>query len=175
MQKEVTPKYKEMKVYPDRELLTWEKWIEIRAEETQHLAQKTNRPPADLAMNLLEKLREDKERKIVLEHAQIEKKPTVRGCLWEQPQRLKQSCYCKPVYEVQRTRSEQGRPRVIQHIGVPKIIQETEKGLSGSPERNPCDSLNHEYTKYREKREKDLKDKIEKIDPHRQVSIYIDK
>ncbi|XP_022130730.2 MYCBP-associated protein [Pieris rapae] len=164
---ESKPKYKQMEVYPDRELLVWEKWIEIRKEETLHLAQKTDRPPADLTMNLLEKIREDKERKIVLEHAQIEKKPTVRGYLWEQPQRLKQGCYCENVYEIQRTKEEKGLPRVIQHIGVPKYIQETEKGIIGVPERKPCGNLDHEYMQYREKRENDLKEQIKKIDPFR--------
>lgn len=156
-----------MEVYPDRELLLWEKWIEIRKEETLHLAQKINRPPADLTMNILEKIREDKERKVVLEHAQIEKKPTVRGFLWEQPQRLKQRCYCEPVYEIQRTKAEKGLPRVIQHIGVPQYLQETEKGIVGVPERKPCLNLDHEYIQYREKREQDLKEQIKKIDPFR--------
>ncbi|XP_072939992.1 uncharacterized protein [Epargyreus clarus] len=154
-------------ILPDRELLLWEKWVQVRKEETTHLAEKTNRAPADLTMNLLEKVREDKERKIVLEHAQIKKKPTVRGFLWEQPERLKQKCYCKPVYEVQRTRAEKGRPRIIEHIGVPEYIQITEKGLSGNASRKPCPQLNREYEDYRTKREDDLKDKIKKIDPHR--------
>ncbi|XP_038223221.1 MYCBP-associated protein-like [Zerene cesonia] len=160
-------KFKEITIYPDRELLVWEKWIQIRKEETQHLAAKTNRPPVDLAMNLLEKVREDKERKEVLEHAQIETKPTVRGRLWEQPLRLKQRCYCEPVYEVQRTRAEMGKPRIIQHIGVPKYIQETEKGISGVSEKKSCSNIDHEYKKYRDEREKTLKEKIDKIDPYR--------
>ncbi|CAH2105828.1 unnamed protein product [Euphydryas editha] len=152
---------------PDGELLVWEKWIKIRKEETEHLAKKTGRVPAELAMNILEKVREDKERKIVLEHSQIEKTVGVRNTLWEQPQRLKQKNYCDPVYEVQRTRAELGNPRIIEHIGVPRHIQEKEKGLTGVSKRKTCTKLDSSYINYREKREKDLECNIKKIDPFR--------
>ncbi|XP_032513235.2 MYCBP-associated protein-like [Danaus plexippus] len=154
-------------IEPDRELLAWEKWIKIRKEETTHLAQRLGRDPAELEMNIFENRRQDKERKITLEHAQIEKKVGIRGSLWEQPQRLKQGCYCEPAYELQRTRAEMGRPRIIQHIGVPMYIQETEKGISGVSKRNPCTKLNAEYVKYRAKREKELEENIKTIDPFR--------
>ncbi|CAG9794960.1 unnamed protein product [Diatraea saccharalis] len=154
-------------IEPDRELLLWEKWIKIRQEETKNLATMTGRPPVDLTMNLLEDIREDKERKTALEHATIERKPSLRGGLWEQPLRLKQPCFCKPVYEVKRTRAEMGAPQPIEHIGVPKYIQEVEKGLSGIPQREPCPLLDAEYMHYRDKREKELGKKIMKIDAFR--------
>lgn len=154
-------------IEPDHELLVWEKWIKIRKEETTKLAKLTMRTPADLAMNLLEKVREDKERKVALEHAQIEKKPSLRGGLWEQPLKLKQGCYCKPVYEVQRTPAEKGTPAVIEHIGVPDLIQETEKGLDGPHERKLCTQLDADYIKYRKQREEELSSKIKAIDPFR--------
>ncbi|XP_050667500.1 MYCBP-associated protein-like [Leptidea sinapis] len=152
---------------PDKELLEWEKWIQIRKEETEHLSRKLKRPPVDLTMNIVEKVREDKERKTVLEHAQIETKPKVRGFLWEQPQRLKQSCDCQPIYEVQRTRAEMGRPRIIEHISVPKYVQETDKCITGVPERKPCTQLDSEYIKYRDKRENELKEKVDKLNPYK--------
>ncbi|XP_031767615.2 MYCBP-associated protein-like [Galleria mellonella] len=152
---------------PDHELLVWEKWIRIRKEETKRLGERTNRPPVDLTMNLLEKVREDKERKVVLEHAQVEKKPTVRNNLWEQPVRLKQKCYCNPVYEVHRTQVELGHPSVIEHVGVPDYIQFNEKGLTGVSKRKTCNQLDEDYVNYRMKREKELVHKIEKIDPFR--------
>ncbi|KAJ0178666.1 hypothetical protein K1T71_005441 [Dendrolimus kikuchii] len=152
---------------PDHELLLWEEWIKIRKEETTKLGKNLQKPPVDLTMNLLEKVREDKERKAALEEAKIEKKPTVRGALWEQPLRLHQKCYCEPVYEVQRTTAEMGKPPVIEHIGVPKYIQVTEKGINGISQRLSCEKLNSEYIKYRENREKKLKNKIEKIYPFR--------
>ncbi|XP_026484271.2 MYCBP-associated protein-like [Vanessa tameamea] len=152
---------------PDPELLVWEKWIKIRKEETEHLARKTGRPPTDLAMNLLTKVREDKEMKIVLENSQIEKKVRIRNTLWEQPQRLKQKCYCEQVYEVQRTRAELGRPRIIEHIGVPRHIQQTEMGIADVSKRKSCPKLDLSYINYREKREKELEPKIKKIDPFR--------
>lgn len=154
-------------IEPDHELLVWEKWIKIRKEETTKLGKLTMRPPADLAMNLLEKVREDKERKVALEHAQIHKKPTLKGGIWEQPIRLKQKCRCQPVYEVQRTAAERGNPGVIEHIGVPDFIQETEKGLEGPHLRNPCSQIDADYVKYRKQREKELNTKIKKIDPFR--------
>ncbi|XP_023944685.2 MYCBP-associated protein-like [Bicyclus anynana] len=153
-------------VDPDPELLVWEKWIKIRKEETDHLAYKTGRTTGELAMNLCEKVREKKEEKVVLEHAQVSKKVGVRGTLWVQPERLKQKCYCQPVYEVQRTAVEMGRPKIIQHVGVPKHIQETEKGIAGS-QRKTFKKLDLEYVNYKKKREKDLEESIKKIDPHR--------
>jgi hypothetical protein len=152
---------------PDRELLLWEKWIKIRQEDTDGLSMMMNRPPVDLAMNLLEKIREDKERKTALEHAQIDAKPNIRGGPWEQPLRLKQPCCCKPVYEVQRTAAEMGNPEVIEHIGVPHLIKETEKGVSGFPQRKPCNQLNADYVHYRAQRELELEENIKKIDPFR--------
>ncbi|KAM3967332.1 MYCBP-associated protein [Aphomia sociella] len=154
-------------MYPDHELLAWEKWIKIRKEETTRLGERTKRSPVDLTMNLLEKVREDKECKVVLEHAQIEKKPSVRGTFWEQPNRLKQKCYCKPVYEAQRTPAELGRPPIIEHVGVPEYIQVEEKGLAGVSKRKSCNKLNSDYIKYKTIRENELMHKIEKIDPFR--------
>lgn len=152
---------------PDPELLAWEKWIQIRKHETEHLSKMTGRPPVDLTMNILEGVREDKERKVVLEHAQIEKKASVRDTLWDQPNRLKQRCYCEPVYEVQRTKAEKGRPRIIEHIGVPQLIKETEKGLTGASQIKPCSHLDANYIQYRKKRENELQQKIIKIDPYK--------
>lgn len=151
----------------DHRLLTWDKWTEARKRDSKNLAKKTNRKPVDLVMNLVETVREDKEIKMVLEYAQIEKKANIRGgTLWQQPLRLKQSCPCKPVYEVQRTAAELGRPHKIQHIGVPKTIL-TEMGFSGITERPACDNLDFEYKNYRQSRENDLKDKIKKVDPYK--------
>lgn len=151
---------------PDPELLTWEKWIQIRKDETQHLASKTERTQAELAMNLLENVRKDKEMKIVLEHAKIEKKVGVRKTTWEQPPRLKQKCYLDPVYELQRTRAELGRPRIVEHIGVPRYIQENEKGIKGV-QRKQFTKLDSHYNNYKEKKEKELEANIKKIDPFR--------
>lgn len=156
-------------IKPDKEIVAWERWIKIRKEETESLGARIGRPPADLAMNILETIRSDKERKMVLEHAQIDKKPSLRGSLWEQPLRLKQGCYCEPVYELQRTRAELGCPRVIQHVGAPLYIQQTEKGLIGTPKRKTCKLIDADYYQYREKREKDLQPNILKIDPYKYV------
>ncbi|XP_039749907.1 MYCBP-associated protein-like [Pararge aegeria] len=153
-------------VEPDHELLVWEKWIKIRKDETGHLAYKTGRTTGELAMNLCEKVREKKEEKIVLENAQIKQKVGVRGALWDQPDRLKQQFFGQPVYELQRTRVELGNPKIIQHIGVPKHIQETEKGILGS-QRKLFTKLDAEYESYKKKREKDLTKIIKKIDPYR--------
>lgn len=150
---------------PDKEIITWERWIKIRKEETESLGARIGRPPADLAMNILEKTRADNERKTVLEYAQIDKKPSIRGSVWEQPQRLKQGCYCEPVYEIQRTKAELGCPRVIEHVGAPLYIQRTEKGVTGTPKRKTCSLMDADYYLYREKREKDLQEKILKINP----------
>ncbi|XP_061710902.1 MYCBP-associated protein-like [Cydia pomonella] len=161
---------KHPKTYPidlDNELLVWEKWITIRKEETTKLAKKTRRPPADLVMNLYENVRPDRERKIALEEAKIPQKVGVRDSLWEQPQRLQQKCYCEPVYEVQRTRAEMGRPRKIEHIDVPAHIKVTELGYAGVHHRLQCEHLDSEYHQYRERREKELQEKILKIDPFR--------
>lgn len=153
-------------VDPDPELLAWEKWIKIRKEETEHLAHKTGRAPGELTMNLCEKVREKKEEKIVLENAQIVKKVGVRGALWDRPDRLKQTCDCKPVYEAQRTKVELGRPAVIQHVGIPRHIQKMELGISGS-QRKTFMKLDSEYMSYKKKREKDLEETINIIDPYR--------
>lgn len=154
-------------VEPDLELLVWEKWIKIRKSETTRLGLAVDKPPTDLVMNLLEKFREEKEWKTVLEHAQLDKKPNVRGTLWEQPLRLKQGCYCQPVYEVHRTRAEMGNPPVIKHVGVPTELQVTEKGLIGVPCRVTCEEMNEDFLKYKSKREIALQEKIKKIDPFR--------
>ncbi|XP_037296546.1 MYCBP-associated protein-like [Manduca sexta] len=167
MQNDLKPEDNVPKTESDNELQHWERWVTIRKDETTQLGQKLNRSPADLTMNLLEKVREDKERKIVLEEAQVEKKPTIRGGLWEQPHTLRQDCYCDPVYEIRRTPAEMGRPRVIEYIGVPHYIQVTEKGVMGEPKRVDCKKLDADYHKYRAKREQDLKRKIKKIDPFR--------
>ncbi|XP_075972059.1 uncharacterized protein LOC142973909 [Anticarsia gemmatalis] len=155
-------------VLPDHELIVWEKWIQIRKEETTKLGKRLRRPPVDLTMNLLEKVRADKERKTALEYSQIKKKPaTIRGTLFERPPRLRQRCYYDPEYEIHRTPAELGKPRVIEHIGVPTYIQQTEKGLTGVPQRKECSQLNADYEKYRDKREKVLSEYITKIDPYR--------
>lgn len=155
-------------INPDHELLLWEKWIEIRKEETENLANKTGRTQAQLAMNTLKDVRTQKERKSVLEDAKIEKKCGVRRTLWEQPARLKQKCYNDPVYELHRTRAELGRPRIIEHIGVPRHIQENEEGIVGLG-RKQCVKLDAQYNSYREKKEKELEKKIKKIDPFRYI------
>ncbi|CAH1647246.1 unnamed protein product [Spodoptera littoralis] len=118
-------------------------------------------------MNLLDKVRHDKERKIALEHAQIERKTGVRGSLWERPQKLKQRCPCEPTYELHRTAAEKGRPRILEHVGVPDYIQQTEMGIIGESVRNPCTHLNAEYEMYRDYREGQLTEKLKKIDPFR--------
>ncbi|XP_021208934.1 uncharacterized protein LOC110386859 [Bombyx mori] len=157
----------EEELKPDPELLLWEKWIQVRKEEAMKISKKVKRPQIDLTMNLVEKVREERERKIALEHAQIDKKPSLRGSLWEQPLRLHQTCECGPIYEVQRTAAEVGRPHIVKHIGVPRQIQEEEKGLKGVSERNKCKKLDADYQRYREKKEFLLKDKLKKIDPYR--------
>lgn len=154
-------------VEPDNELLLWEKWITIRKSETTRLGLAVNKPPVDLTMNLLENVREEKEWKTVLEHAQLDKKPNVRGTLWEQPLRLTQWSYTDPVYEVHRTLAEMGKPPVIEHVSVPAHIQVTEKCLIGVPCRHICEDMNKGFLKYRHKREKELREKIKKIDPFR--------
>lgn len=153
---------------PDRRLMTWEKWVRIRNAQTVELGLLTDRPPADLAMNLLERVRTDKERKTVLENAKLSPKATTcRGCLWEDPVKLHQQCFCQPTYEVTIKVTDKGRAPVLEHIGVPKFIQSVEKGLSGLPSRKPCKGLEADYERYRDKREAELKDKIEKIVPHK--------
>lgn len=159
-------------ILPDRELLLWEKWIRIREDETTGLGRKLQRPPVDLAMNLLAYVREDKERKVALENAQIEKIPGVRGSLWVRPPRLKQYCYCAPAYELHRTPAEKGRPSKLEHIGVPAYVQETELGMAGKSLRQPCNQLNADYRNYRHKREDELIEKLMKIDPYR-YKIFI--
>ncbi|KOB74953.1 MYCBP-associated protein [Operophtera brumata] len=154
-------------VEPDHESLVWEKWIKIRKSETMKLGLAVDRPPTDLAMNLLENVREEREWKTVLEHAQLDKKPNVRGTLWEQPLRLKQGCYCEPVYEVHRTSADMGKPPVIEHVSVPMHVQVTEKGLTGVTCRIICEELNEGFLKYRNQRETELHKKIKKIDPFR--------
>uniref|UniRef100_A0A2A4JJE0 Uncharacterized protein n=1 Tax=Heliothis virescens TaxID=7102 RepID=A0A2A4JJE0_HELVI len=157
----------DMPVTPDHELLLWEKWIQIRRDEVVSLGKKLQRPPIDLTMNLLEKVRGDKERKMALEYAQIPKKTGVRGSLWDRPPRLKQRCYCSPVYELHRTRAEKGRPGVVEHIGVPAYIQENEMGMIGERERCSCPDLNADYEMYRDHREEELIKQIRKIDPYK--------
>ncbi|XP_022825621.1 MYCBP-associated protein-like [Spodoptera litura] len=154
-------------VLPDRVLQKWEKWIQIRKDEAISLGKRLHKPPADLTMNLLDKVRHDKERKIALEHAQIERKTGVRGSLWERPQKLKQRCPCEPTYELHRTAAEKGRPRILEHVGVPDYIQQTEMGIIGESVRNPCTHLNAEYEMYRDYREGQLTEKLKKIDPFR--------
>ncbi|XP_035438628.2 MYCBP-associated protein-like [Spodoptera frugiperda] len=154
-------------VLPDRELQKWEKWIQIRNDEAISLGKRLHKPPADLAMNLLDKVRHDKERKLALEHAQIERKTGVRGSLWDRPPKLKQRCYCAPAYELHRTAAEKGRPRIVEHVGVPEYIQQTEMGIIGESVRNPCTHLNAEYEMYRDYREGQLTEKLKKIDPFR--------
>lgn len=152
-------------VEPDRDLLNWEKWIEIRKEEITDIGRRTNRAPVDMIMNLSERVREDKEWKAVLQNAQIDKKATVRGSLWERPERLKQRCYYDPVYEVHRTREDIGRPRIVEHIGVPLHILENEKGIQGVSGRMKCMRLDKQFIKYKERREEELQEEIKKIDP----------
>lgn len=154
-------------VSPDRELLVWEKWIQIRQEETTGLGKKLQREPVDLLMNQLDKVREIKERKTVLEHAQVEKKYGVRGSLWDRPPRLKQRCYCQPVYELHRTHAEIGRPGVIEHVAVPTYVLKNEMGMAGETQRLPFLQLNADYNNYRDKRELELEENIKKIDPFR--------
>ncbi|CAG5041449.1 unnamed protein product [Parnassius apollo] len=154
-------------IEPDHELLNWEKWVRIRKEEIENLNKKTGRLPVDMVMNLHEKVREDIEWKTVLENAQLKTKPTLRGSLWEQPLRLKQKCYCEPVYEVQRKCEEMGIPPIMEHVGVPQDILENEKGVYGISERKKCIKLDNQFHKYKEKREVELKKKIKKIDPYR--------
>lgn len=154
-------------VSPDRELLVWEKWIQIRQEETTGLGKKLQREPVDLLMNQLDKVREIKEQKIVLEHAQVPRKYGVRGSLWDRPPRLKQRCYCQPVYELHRTPAELGHPGVIEHIGVPTYVLKTEMGMAGDAQRLPFVQLNADYNKYKKKRELELDENIKKIDPFR--------
>ncbi|KAJ8727703.1 hypothetical protein PYW07_001822 [Mythimna separata] len=165
--KDVNIPYLKRPISPDRELLLWEKWIQIRREETTELGEMFERPPVDLAMNLLANVREDKERKEALEYAQIEHMTATRGSLWVRPPRLKQHCYCLPVYEVQRTMAEKGRPPIVEHIGVPTYIRENELGMSGEPLRQPCYQLDADYVNYRQKREHDLSEQLMKIDPFR--------
>lgn len=152
-------------VEPDSELLAWERWVQVRKEEITHLAKMVMRPPTDLTMNQLMKERDEQEWKTVIELAQIQPKPTIRGNLWEQPYRFKQSCYCKPVYEAKFTHAQLGKPPVMQHICVPKDIQNTELGVSGKSKIKISHYLHLEYDKYRKKREEELGEKIKKIDP----------
>lgn len=154
----------------DRRLMTWDKWAKTRKKEATYLGDKTDRPQVDLVMNLVEKVREEKEKKIVFENAKIQTKSKIRGgTLWERPDRLSQTCSCKPVYEVHRTPEEKGKSRVIHHIGIPQCIQSEEMGVFGKSERPKCENLDFEYAMYKEKREKELKTNIEKIDPYKYV------
>ncbi|XP_047984463.1 uncharacterized protein LOC125224989 [Leguminivora glycinivorella] len=128
-------------------------------------------------MNLYENVRPERERKIALEESKIAQKVGVRDSLWEQSQRLKrkcycepklqQKCYCEPVYEIQRTRAEMGRPRIIEHIDVPAEIKATELGFAGVHHRVQFENLDTDYHKYRDRREKELQKSILKIDPYR--------
>ncbi|XP_049870342.1 MYCBP-associated protein-like [Pectinophora gossypiella] len=159
--------FKEFAMTFDSQLLHWEDWVKIRNEEIVELSKRMERPPADLAMNVLENIRPKKERKKVLEEAQVLREPHIRDSLWENANRFRQRCRCDNVYEVKRTRAEKGHPRVIEHVRSPDYIQKTEKGLMGVPERKPCPKLEADYLKYRDKREEELKEQILKIDPFR--------
>ncbi|XP_013144973.1 PREDICTED: uncharacterized protein LOC106108364 [Papilio polytes] len=161
--------YAEKYIQPDRDLLNWEKWVKVREDEILAIGQKIQRQPIDMVMNLHEKAREKNEMKSILQDAQVKKPATVRGEPWTLPARLKQRCYCEPVYEVYRKPEEIGRPRIIEHIGVPQYILEHEKNIHGVSERNKCVRLNNEYQKYKKKREEQFKENIKIIDPHRSV------
>ncbi|XP_041970835.1 MYCBP-associated protein-like [Aricia agestis] len=155
-------------VQPDSELLAWDKWIQIRKGETKYLAKKLGRQPRDLVMNVGENVRKEREQKILLENAQIQKKVTIRNdVVWEDPARLNQKCRCRPVYEAQRTKAELGKPLVIERVGVPKILQETEKGLTGISKKKPFLKLDAAYVQYKKRREKELQNKIKKLNPYR--------
>lgn len=168
---DILPRYRRP-ISPDRELLLWEKWVQIRREETTELGKRLKKPPVDLTMNLLANVREDKERKVALEHAQIEKKVGARGSLWIRPPRLSQRCYCAPAYEIQRTLAEKGRPQKVEHIGVPVYVRQTDLGMAGVSRRQPCPNLDADYKRYREKRENELIENIKKIDPFRLVYSF---
>ncbi|XP_013144976.1 PREDICTED: uncharacterized protein LOC106108365 isoform X2 [Papilio polytes] len=154
-------------IQPDRDLLNWEKWVKVREDETIAIGQRIQRQPIDMVMNLHEKSRENKEIKSILQDAQVKEPATFRGEPWTLPTRLKQRCYCEPVYEVYQKPEEIGQPRIIEHIGVPQYILEHEKNVHGVSERNKCVRLNNEYQKYKKKREEQFKEKIKIIDPHR--------
>ncbi|KAI5646578.1 MYCBP-associated protein family domain-containing protein [Phthorimaea operculella] len=159
--------YKHFAMTPDQQLLLWEDWIQIREHEVVKLGFRTMRPPADLAMNIIEGIRPDREWKITLDDAQIPIRARLRDSLWEQAARLKQCCPCDNVYEAQRTAAEVNKPKIIEHVVCPDYIQTHEKGLLGEKERIVCSKLDRMYKEYRKEREEKYKDKIKKIDPFR--------
>ncbi|GBP17459.1 MYCBP-associated protein [Eumeta japonica] len=161
---------------PDRRLITWQRWVQNRRRECKALAEKLDRTPADLVMNLIDKYREKKEREYVLEDAQADGEVRSKEGLKKQEFRPLEGDDDEP-------RATPSAPnalwahsagcRVFEHVGVPHYIQKTEKGSMGKPCRRRCES--NEYDNYLRQREAQFSEKIQKIDPFRPFidSLYL--
>lgn len=68
------------------------------------------------------------------------------------------------------TKSEQGYPRPIEHIGVPKSVR-NEKGWYWPPHHTTPVHYPWHKNPYLEERKENLKDVITELDPHRPVCI----
>lgn len=72
------------------------------------------------------------------------------------------------IYSMTLTKSEQGYPRPIEHIGVPKSVR-NEKGWYWPPHHTTPVHYPWHKNPYLEERKEQLKDVITELDPHRPV------
>lgn len=152
-------------IHADHELLMWEEWMKIRKEEIKNLSLRTGRSPVDLIMNQDDKFREIKEQDDVLDNARMKSKPG--DVFWELPDRLYQRCCNEGVYEVKKSKAVLRQVEFIEHVQVPNVIQENEKGIVGPSKRPTLTKLNAGYNSFKKIREHELKEDIKKIESHK--------
>lgn len=152
-------------LHADHELLLWEKWMKIRKEEIMKLSLRMGRPPVDLIMNQDNKFRETKEQDDVLHNARLKSKPG--DVFWDIPDRLRQRYDCEGVYEITKTKADLKEVEFIERVLVPNVIQENEKGFTGTSKRPTLTKLKAGYNKFKKIREYELKEDIEKLEAHK--------
>ncbi|XP_065944695.1 MYCBP-associated protein isoform X12 [Magallana gigas] len=148
-------------------LINWQMKMMERKRQQGYISKLLQKNPEDLAMNAADNYRKIEEERYIIDRA-IPAKDYGKGYrvgseFWKQQEKFGDD---ETGIHMTLTKSEQGYPRPIEHIGVPKSVR-NEKGWYWPPHHTTPVHYPWHKNPYLEERKEQLKDVITELDPHR--------
>lgn len=148
-------------------LINWQLKMMERKRQQGYISKLLQKNPEDLAMNAADNYRRIEEERYIIDRA-IPAKDYGKGYrvgseFWKQQEKFGDD---ETGIHMTLTKSEQGYPHPIEHIGIPKSVR-NEKGWYWPPHHTTPVHYPWHKNPYLEERKENLKDVITELDPHR--------
>ncbi|XP_061190862.1 MYCBP-associated protein-like isoform X2 [Saccostrea echinata] len=148
-------------------LINWQMKMMERKRQQGYISKLLQKNPEDLAMNAADNYRRIQEERYIIDRSipfiDYGKGYRVGSEFWKQQERFGDE---ETGIHMTLTKSEQGYPPPVEHIGVPKAIR-NEKGWNWPPYHTTPVHYPWHKNPYLEERKNQLKEVISELDPHR--------